>query len=321
MARESTITLEQVAAAAAELIASGAKPTLRAVRESLGTGSMGTIARMLQAWKGSQERTAVAELALPPALQRAILDFMQSELAAARAPLVAELADTQATAADLAAENERQTDDLAECGRQIEAHAAAQATAEGKAQQLAEQLAVAQAQAQAAADQAARQLAQERASAEAARTELAKAQLRLEDVPRTKAELADVRDELAAERAGREAGEKRAVVAEAQRDALAAQLAEAKAAAQTLAAQLEKAQARAEQLSADLADARVSAQAAQAEAKRTGEHLAIAQAEAKRIGEQLATAQAEAAKASGIAQQLQTELDAVRKAQAQPAMA
>ncbi|MFP3733210.1 DNA-binding protein, partial [Bacillus sp. SIMBA_006] len=70
--------------------ADGIKPTSRAVRERLGnTGSMGTINKLLQHWKAGQERQATASLTLPPALQKAVLDFMDQELAAARATLEA----------------------------------------------------------------------------------------------------------------------------------------------------------------------------------------------------------------------------------------
>lgn len=51
MAREPSITPEQVAAVAAEIRAAGGKPTIRAVREALGgIGSMTTIQRYLQRW-------------------------------------------------------------------------------------------------------------------------------------------------------------------------------------------------------------------------------------------------------------------------------
>ncbi|WP_232484077.1 DNA-binding protein [Burkholderia gladioli] len=53
---------------------------------------MGTVAKLLQRWKAGQERQPNAALAVPPALQRAIVDWMDQELTAARATLEAELA-------------------------------------------------------------------------------------------------------------------------------------------------------------------------------------------------------------------------------------
>ena len=275
MAREASITQEQVNAAAAQILAAGGKPTLRAVRDQLGgVGSMGTINRMLQEWRAGQSRVAAPDLALPAGLQRALLDHIASELAASRAPLEAELAEAQQAAADLAGENERQLSDLAECARQIEAHAAAQATAEGKAAQLVEQLATAQAQAKVAAQAAAEQIAQERAGAEAARTELAKAQLRLEAMPRLEADLATVRAELEDERKTRAGAERRAAVAEAQRDDLAERLNDSKSAAKQASEHLEKAKARAEQLGEQLAAAREKIEAGAARYKDATDRLA-----------------------------------------------
>src|SRR5258708_29280796 len=109
MGREATITAGQVNAVAEALKAEGVKPTARAVRERLGnTGSMGTVTRLLQQWRDAQERQTATTLMLPPALQRAILEFMELELTAARATLEAELANHRQEVADLGAENERQ---------------------------------------------------------------------------------------------------------------------------------------------------------------------------------------------------------------------
>ena len=54
MGREATITYEQVAAAADAMKVAGGKPTSRGIRERLGnTGSMGTVNKLLQAWKAA----------------------------------------------------------------------------------------------------------------------------------------------------------------------------------------------------------------------------------------------------------------------------
>ena len=103
MGREATITYEQVAAAADAMKVAGSKPTSRGIRERLGnTSSMGTVNKLLQAWKAAQERQISTALSLPPVLQRAILDFMGQELSSAKATLEAELAEQQQEVADLA---------------------------------------------------------------------------------------------------------------------------------------------------------------------------------------------------------------------------
>jgi len=65
MGREAAVTPEQVHDAADAIKAEGGKPTLRSVRERLGTGSMGTINKYLQGWKAGQERQQAAEPAIP----------------------------------------------------------------------------------------------------------------------------------------------------------------------------------------------------------------------------------------------------------------
>ena len=244
MGREATITPEQVHAIADAFKAEGVTPTLRGVRERLGTGSMGTINKLLQQWKAGQERQAAAAPVLPPALQRAILDFIAAELAAARAPLEAELADAQQAEADLAAENERQAAAIEDLGAQLDQLAAEKATAEGRAEQLAADLAGSKEDA-----------ARERQAAEAARTELAKAVLRLEAMPRLEADLAAIRAELATERQARIDAEQQAAVLAAQKADLEGRLVDAKKEAERVGAQLEKAQTRAEHLADKLAEA------------------------------------------------------------------
>jgi hypothetical protein len=54
----------------------------------VGSGSMGTINRLLQDWKTGQERKIDTALVLPAGLQRAILEFMDAEIGSARATAV-----------------------------------------------------------------------------------------------------------------------------------------------------------------------------------------------------------------------------------------
>ena len=202
MGRESTITYEQVAAIADAMKTEGATPTSRAVRERLGnTGSMGTINKLLGRWKAGQERQISAALVLPPALQRVLLEFMDTELTAARTALEAELADQQQEAADLAAENERQVIENDAQADTIELLRAEVSTHQGRAGQLESDLVVSR-------DEAAR----ERSGAELARTELTKAQLRLEAMPRLEADLVAVRAVLEAERTARQQAKEDAAV-------------------------------------------------------------------------------------------------------------
>lgn len=209
MGRESTITFEQVAAIADAMKAAKVPATSRAVRERLGnTGSMGTINKLLGRWKSGQDQPGKVELVLPPALQRVLLDFMDSELKRAREPLDAEIEFQKQEAADLSTENERQVIENESQGETIELLRADASTLQGRAGQLESDLVVAR-------DEATR----ERSGAELARTELAKAQLRLEAMPRLEADLVAAREVLETERLARQQAEQQAAVLTAKLEA------------------------------------------------------------------------------------------------------
>ena len=274
MGRESTITFEQISAVADAMKTEGVKPTSRAVRERLGnTGSMGTINKLLGRWKSGQERQISAALVLPPALQRVLLEFMDNELTAARTTLEAELAEQQQEAADLATENERQVVENDAQAEAIESLRADVAAHRGRAGQLESDLAVAR-------DEAVR----ERAGAELARTELAKAQLRLEAMPRLEADLVAVRGVLETERTGRQQAEQSAAV---------------------LAAKLEAAERRATEADARTTKAEAAAQVNQGRLESTLRELDAAKGA-------MATATAAAEKSGEAAAELRGQLEALK---------
>lgn len=222
MGREATITYEQVAGAAEALHLAGGKPTSRAVRERLGnTGSMGTINKLLQEWRAAQERHSAHALALPPTLQRAILEFMGQELVGAKAALEAELAEQKREAAEFAADNDRQAAEIDELAGAQQALRAELATLQGRISQTEAELAAARAE-----------TAREREAAAAARVDLAKALLRLEALPRLEADLAGARAGFEQERQGRVAETQRAAVLEARLDAANERAGKAEAAAE-----------------------------------------------------------------------------------------
>ena len=302
MGRESTITFEQVAAVADAMKIEGIKPTSRAVRERLGnTGSMGTINKMLGRWKSGQERQVSAALVLPPALQRVLLEFMDHELTSARTALEAELADQQQEATDLATENERQVVENESQAEAIELLRAEVSKHQGRAGQLESDLVVAR-------DEAAR----ERSGAELARTELAKAQLRLEAMPRLEADLVGVRGVLEAERAARVAAEQAAAVLTAKLEAAERRATEAAERTTKTEAAAAQAAAKAETVARDLVAANTAVQAGQArldsatrELEDAKKAVATANAAAKKSGEEaaelrgkLAAAQTDAVKAA-----------------------
>lgn len=200
MPREATITFEQVAAAADAIKAAGNKPTLRAVREQIGSGSFATVQRHLAQWQGGQGRQAEAALTLPPALQRAILEFMGQEMATQRAGIEAALAEAQSVAADLAREGEQMAEEIVRLQSDLGAALEQGERLTGQLEQLTSERDRVSAEAADAIDAAKADAARERASAEDLRVELARATLRLEGMPRLEADLVAVRGDLADER-------------------------------------------------------------------------------------------------------------------------
>ena len=301
MGREATITYEQIAAVADAMKVEGLKPTSRAVRERAGgTGSMGTINKLLGRWKAGQERQISAALVLPPALQRVLLEFMDNELTATRMLLEAELAEQLQEASDMAEENERQALESQEQTEAIELLRSEVASHKGRTSQLEADLA-------ASRDEVAR----ERSAAEQARTELAKAQLRLEAMPRLEADLEAVRAVLETQRTARQQAEQAAAVLAAKLEAAERRASEAEARtnkaemqAETSARELLSAnatvqagQARLEGAAREIADVKQALVAASAAVKKSGEDAAALQGQLNALSEKT-TRRAKAAKST-----------------------
>ncbi|WP_205182546.1 DNA-binding protein [Burkholderia sp. LMG 13014] len=208
MAREPNITQDQVSRAAEGIREAGGRPTARAIRERLGTGSMATVLKFFQAWQDAQVRPAEAPVVLPQALQRGLLDFVAAEVDRSKAELHAELDVANQANTDLIVESERQSLIVDNLTASLEAAHAEKAELAGRLAQV-----------EAERDAARNEAAAERAAAESARTDLAKALLRLEAMPRLEKDLDTARRELDTERAARVGAEQSAAVATAKLEA------------------------------------------------------------------------------------------------------
>lgn len=215
MGRATEITYEKVAEVADAIRATGGNPTTRGVREKLGSGSMGTITQLMQRWR-DENRQAKVEIVLPTGLQRALLDIIAQEQAAARVTLEGELANLQQEVADLADDNERQEADREMLVATLAERDFAVSALEDRGSRLANELAAVR-----EAEQ------QARSAVEAVRVELAKAELKLESLPQLQGVLDNARADIERERERRIEAEQRAAV-------LAAQLAAATATAGAL---------------------------------------------------------------------------------------
>lgn len=216
MGRESSFTDQELFDVANALIAEGVKPTSREVRGRLGTGSMGSILKGLQRWKASRAQSA-ATMTLPPAIQEAVFDFLNRELATTKTHLESEFAGQQTEMTVLIAENDRQAAEIVLLNQRIEARQADEARLQGRASALEAELAIARKAAERSRD-----------AAEAVRTELAKVLIRLEAMPRLVSDLSSAQVALTAERQVRTELEQRVAVLEAQKLGLEARLAEAR---------------------------------------------------------------------------------------------
>jgi len=83
MARDG-ITFEQVAAAADALVGQGKQPTIKAVREELGTGSPNTVHRHLTAWREARPQAVATASTLPVSLTAAIAAEIERAMDAIR---------------------------------------------------------------------------------------------------------------------------------------------------------------------------------------------------------------------------------------------
>jgi colicin import membrane protein len=241
MAREG-ITFEQVAAAADALVGDGQQPTIRAVRERLGTGSPNTIHKHLSMWRDARPVAPATAPELPNALTAAIAKEIERAASQARAEIESRLVQAQGEAAELAAagealeaERDMLTEQVADLTRERD-------TLAGKAAQQAADLADAQ-----------QRIEREQQAAEAARVEVATVRLKIdaqaERVSELTAELDRLRAALAEAQQGRIAAEQQAAVlsarleacaeASADRDAARKAAAEAREQAARLAGQIE----------------------------------------------------------------------------------
>ena len=209
MTREATITQDQVSSAAEAIRAAGGRPTARAVREAVGGGSMATVLKLLQVWQGRLQPSTDSTVELPIGLQRAISDFITQSIAEAKSELKSELLTAHQTNSDLIVESERLSATVEQQATALEATLAEKFVQAGRIAQIESNLA-----------RALDDVASERQAAEHARTELAKAQLRLDALPHLESKIDRMRTELERERTARIAAEQAAAVTMARLEAV-----------------------------------------------------------------------------------------------------
>lgn len=186
MARETTITIEQVSAVALKLQAQGVKPTSRAVLAEIGYGSMGTILKLLQQWQDNPaNQSHIVDSTLDPSIVKAINNMTATKLQEATAEITIKLADMQIETDNLILENEHQFDVIESQLIEQSELQAQNATMAGRIQQI-----------EIEANKTIAELSTERQTSEALRIALAKAELRLEVIPKIELEITKLRTEV-----------------------------------------------------------------------------------------------------------------------------
>ena len=232
MARDA-VTFEQVATIADQIKAAGQKPTVRSVQENLGGGSMGTILRFLGKWKEGQslasEQRTTTDDSIDPSIARAISTVISSRIQAAVGEINGRFADLQSETSDLITENERQAQEIIEHLRRIESQEEELAVGAGRTSQIEAELALTRQERDAKAH-----------DAEKARTDLAKALLRLETLPNLEAEIEKLKESLREQERGRAAAEKEAAVASSRAESLGRQAEELRGRTESMERELKK---------------------------------------------------------------------------------
>lgn len=113
------ITYDQVAAAADALIAEIGSATLKAVRERLGSGGMGTIHKHLATWQANRPKQVAPVVELPVAIARELNTWVIQAATAARAESEESALQAQAAAAELARAGEVLEADLDDSLEQV----------------------------------------------------------------------------------------------------------------------------------------------------------------------------------------------------------
>src|SRR5688572_11331147 len=116
------ITREQVFAAADRICAEkqGGDPTQVEVRVLLGTGSMGTIHKYLRQWREQRPPKAQSRPNVPPAVEKALMDALETTRAAVAADLQVRLVQAAEDAEVLASAVEKSDEQNAELRAELD---------------------------------------------------------------------------------------------------------------------------------------------------------------------------------------------------------
>jgi uncharacterized phage infection (PIP) family protein YhgE len=163
------VTAEQVIAAAEAISAQGDRPSVRAIRDRLETGSFNTIQRYLSEWRETRPQITQAAYELPAQLANDFGKELRRGAEAATAELRAELSEAHAETKERAKDGEALELQVSELTETVQVLTHERDTAAADASARADQI-----------TGLTEQLKQARDAAEAARTEVATARVKIE---------------------------------------------------------------------------------------------------------------------------------------------
>lgn len=279
------ITFDQVATVADALIGEGKQPSIVAVRERLGTGSSSTIHQFLTTWRAARPQAVIAAPELPASLTTAIASEIERAAANARSEIESKLVQSQAEAVELANASELIEAERDELFEQVAELTTERDTLAGKAEQQAQDIKV-----------QSERIEREQQAAEAARVELAKAQLKIEAgtdrLVEKVQEIERLRTTLAIENEGRIEAEQQAAVLTAKLESMTDRANKAEA-------RINQAEKQAQQTVQEINGIRNQVQAQQVELSTASRELADAHKQIKEVRAEAKKAIEEAAELRG----------------------
>lgn len=213
------VTPDRVYAAADALEASGSRVSVRSIRDYMGGGSPNQITPLLASWRARKPAVAAAEIQLDPRIGQLIAE--QVRIAAGEAATRADerASEAEDTLALCQQENSELVEQLEAATRALDESRARADQQAGTISEIREEIERVRREADEEVQEAENRANREREVAETAQHALARAELRLESMPRLEGEVERLRAALEEAQAGRQNADQEAAVARAKLEA------------------------------------------------------------------------------------------------------
>jgi colicin import membrane protein len=287
------ITPDRVFAAADALEASGSRVSVRSVRDYLGGGSPNQITPLLASWRARKPSVAAPEIQLDPRIVQLIAEQVRAAAgeAAVRADERANEAEDTLTLCQQ--ENSELAEQLATTLRALDEARAKVEQQAGTISEIREEIERVRSEAEEEVEEANTRANREREVAETAQHALARAELRLESMPRLEGEVERLRTALDEALSGKQSAEQQAAVAAAKLDAATQRVSAAEEREREARQQQAAAQEAAARANGDAHQAQITLQAVQARLESTSRELETARGSLSELKEELKELRAE----------------------------